>query len=102
MAGPVYKLFLVKGRSEAWHQLSQEEKDSLMAKHDESFEKAGGKPILYCDSKWSSGQWATFGVEEFPSIEAVQEHEKDLVEMDLHRYTRGSMYVLGTKWEESS
>ena len=102
MAGPVYKLFRVGGYSEAFYELSQEEKDSLMAKHDEDFEKAGGKRILFCDSKWSSGQWAFFGVEEFPSIEALQENEKDLGEMNWHRYVKSGMVVLGTKWEESS
>ena len=102
MAGPVYKLFLFGGYSEAFYELSQEEKDSLMAKHDEDFERVGGKRILLCDSKWSSGQWAGFGIEEFPSIEALQENEKDLDEMNWGRYGKGSMYVLGTKWERSS
>ena len=102
MAGPVYKLFLNEGVSEAWHQLSQEEKDNLFAKHDEDFEKAGGKRVLFCDSKWSSGKWAFFGIEEFPSIEALQQNQQDLNGMNWDRYFKGSMVVLGTKWEESS
>ena len=102
MAGPVYKLFLFGGYSEAIYELSQEEKDSHMAKHDEDFERVGGKRILLCDSKWSSGQWEFFGIEEFPSIEALQENEQDLRKMNWYRYSKGSVYVLGTKWEESS
>lgn len=42
MAGPIYPLFLGKP-TEAWYQLSEEERQNLMAKHAESFDETGGK-----------------------------------------------------------
>ena len=99
MAQPIYKLFLVKS-SEAWHQLSQEEQDSLMAKVNEALEKVGGKRIVLCNSSWSSEQWPFFGVEEFPDIEAVQKHSELLDELNWLRYIE-TITVLGTEWQPS-
>ncbi|GAI48969.1 unnamed protein product [marine sediment metagenome] len=97
MAQPVYKLFVGKP-TEAWYQLSREERDSVTAKMMESLEKIGVKNVVFCDSSWSSEQWAFFGVEEYPDIEAVQKHAEDLTELNWLRYMK-TMSVLGTKWE---
>ncbi len=71
MAEPIYKIFM--GRFlEAWYQLSEEEQNSLTAKLDEALEKVGAKRPILCDTNWSSDQWSVGGIEEFPSIEAVQ------------------------------
>ena len=48
MAKPIYKFFMARF-SEAWYQLSEEERNSLVAKFDEALEKAGGKRII-CDT----------------------------------------------------
>ena len=99
MAQKVYKVFLAK-MSEAWHQLSQEEQEDLMAKVLEAREKAGGKGMLLCNSAWSSEQWPFFGVEEFPDVEAVQRHTELLEAFNWSRYV-DSMTVLGTEWVQS-
>ena len=99
MAEPIYKLWMLKP-TEAWYQLSDEERASLMAKHAESFEKVGAKLIVRCTSLWSSEQWALFGVEEFPDIEAVQKHAEALFEAEHFRYLE-SMSLLGVAWEPS-
>lgn len=98
MAQSTYKLFVGK-ISEAWHQLSPEEQDNLMARHNEALEKVGGERILLCDSSWCSEQWPFFGVEEFPDIEAVQKYTEALNELNWFRYFE-SMTVLGTEWQE--
>ena len=96
MAKPIYKFFMARF-SEAWYQLSEEERNSLVAEFDEALEKAGGKRII-CDTNWSSDQWAIAGMEEFPNIEAVQNYMAAVNELNLFRYVEGRS-VLGTKLE---
>jgi hypothetical protein len=99
MAKTILQLWLATP-SEAWYQMSKEEQDSLMAKHDEAYNKAGGKSIVMANSAWSNEKWMFFGVSEYPDIEAVQKHAKDLVDMNWLRYI-DSKVVLGTEWEAS-
>ena len=95
MAQPIYKLFLVKP-SAAGHQLSQEEQKKLFAKLDEAFVKVGGKRIVLCNSGWASEEWPSWGVEQFPDIEAVQKYTELLNEFSWFRYVE-SISVLGTE-----
>jgi hypothetical protein len=99
MSKPIYKSFLIRPK-DAWYQLSQEQQDKLFAKLGEALEKVGGKPVLYCDSRWSSEQWQWFGVEEFPDIAAVQKLSEIHSELNWHRYI-DSFSVLGTEYEGS-
>ena len=99
MAQKVYKLFLGK-MSEAWHQLSQEEQEGLLARVFEAREQAGGKAMLLCNSAWSSEQWPFFGIEEFPDTAAVQRFTELLEEFNWGRYV-DSMTLLGTEWPSS-
>ena len=100
MAGPVCKLYMFK-YTDAWYQLSEEEKKSHVAKVDAALEKVGGKTIVQCVSLWASEQWLSFGVEEFPDIEAVQQHTRDLFELDHYRYLECTS-ILGARFEEES
>ena len=94
MSGPIYKLFL--GRmTEAWYQLSEEERNRLVAEIDPG--RVGGKLIVECGSAWSSEQWQFFGIEEFPDIEAVQEYSELLSRLDWYRHA-DTMSILGTEW----
>ena len=95
MAKPIYKFFMVRFL-EAWYQLSEEERNSRLAKLNEALEKVGGKRPIICDSSWSSDQWSIAGVEEFPNIEAVQSFTATLTELDWSRYVE-SISVLGTE-----
>lgn len=96
----VYKMFQVS-MSEAWYQLSKEEQTDIFAKVDEARDKAGGKPVIICDSSWASEEWQAFGIEEFPDAEAVQLHAKLLNEIDWLRYIN-SRTLIGTEWESPS
>ena len=99
MAGPIYKLWMFRP-TEAWYQLSQEERDGLGNKALEDIEKAGGRSVLICIPTWSSEQWMMFGVDEYPDIEAVQKLTELLNERDHYRYIE-SVSMLGTKWSQS-
>jgi hypothetical protein len=82
----------------AWYDLSQEERNSLIAKLDEALEKVGGKRPILCDSSWSSDQFSFAGIEEFPNIEAVQNYMAALNKLNWFRYCE-STSALGTKVE---
>ena len=99
MAGPIYKLWMFK-YTDAWYQLSEEERNSSFAKLQEAYEKVGGKMIIACESAWSAEQWRAFGLDEFPDIEAVQKFTELLLEQEHFRYIE-SASMLGTKWELS-
>lgn len=99
MPGPIYKLYMMRMK-EAWYQLSEEEQNSLGAKVTDALEKAGGKSLIVCNTAWSSEQWLSFGIEEFPDVEAVQKLSEGHMEVDWYRYVE-SVSMLGTKWEPS-
>ena len=97
MAEPIYKFFMGR-RSEAWHQLSKEEQNTIEAKLNEAREKVGAKRLIICNPSWSSDQWSYAGVEEFPDIEAVQKYMEAVNELNLFRYIEATSF-LGTKFE---
>ena len=100
MAGPGYHMFRAQWK-EAWFQLSKEERASIFGKLEEAMKKAGGKSMLTCDSSWNSEHWWFWGVEEYPSIEAVQEHSNLLNELEWLRYV-DSETLLGTAVPQNS
>ena len=85
--------------TEAWYQLSKEERASLANKVIEDIEKFG-KSVLMCTPTWSTERWYLFGVDEYPDIEAVQKFTELLIERDHFRYIE-VVSMLGTKWEPS-
>lgn len=98
MAQKIYKLFLIRKFTEAWHQLPAEEQNRLMTKVNASLEAVGGQRLALCDSRWASEQWPAFGIEVFPDIEAEQKHCAALNEFDWYRYLE-AVTVLGTEWQ---
>jgi hypothetical protein len=93
MATPIYKGFLAR-LTEAWYALSPEEQEIIIRKVDEAREAVGGKTVILCDSSWSSEEWPTFGIEVFPSIEALQKHTVMLTDANWYRYVE-SISLLG-------
>ena len=93
MANPVYQLFTARF-TEAWYQLSQQERDQLLAKQEESMQKAGGKNLAFAESVWSNEKWQFFGVNEFPDLETLQAHTARLIEIEWFRYIDSNV-ILG-------
>ncbi len=91
----IYKVWQSRPR-EAWFALSQEDRQSLLARTAEALTTVGAKALLTCSASWSNEEWPYFGLEEFPSIDAVQRHSQILLDMDLDRY-RESRMTLGTQ-----
>lgn len=97
MSATIYKCFM--GRpSEAWYALTAEQQQQKFAQLDEARVQAGGKTLIMCNSSWASDHILFFGIEEFPSIEAVQQYHAALEKMNWFRYVDGQT-ALGTKWE---
>jgi hypothetical protein len=97
MSEPIYKFFTGRFLPE-WYQLSKEEQESILAKLNDALAKLGAKRIVLCNTYWSTDEWLWAGVEEFPSIEAVQKYMAALHELNWDRYTEATS-LLGTKLE---
>ena len=99
MAQPIYQIFLMKN-TEAWYQLSQEEKDSISNKIGDSLKEVGAEAIVLCDASWSTETWQAFGLIKFPDIEALKKHREDSNKLEWARYT-DAMSVMGTELQLS-
>lgn len=88
MARKIYKLVLMRGYTEAYYQLSPEQKQKL----DEDLEKAvlvdaGAKLVTpYYDCRWSTDQYSMFFVMEYPDIEAAIADSAGVAKFDWYRY----------------
>jgi hypothetical protein len=87
MTEKIYRFFRGKFKPE-WHTLSKEEQDAREAKLGEAWDLAGAKSltgaIIY--TSWSS-DWEWFGVEEFSSMEAVQQWREEMARQGWETYT---------------
>ena len=99
MAGPIY-VFSTARPTEAWYQLPQEERDSLMAKLAAIREKCGCKSVISCKSV--SPEWPYISVTEFPDLESHMKNTELNDELNWHRYAHVGNVMLGTKWEPPS
>jgi hypothetical protein len=96
MEGPIY-VFSRFRPTEAWYQLSQAEKDNMLAKIDAMGKQFGLKRLLMCNSRWSNERWLGYGVEEFPDLATHQKYTTALEEADWFRYIESDT-MLGTAW----
>jgi hypothetical protein len=85
MNEPVYRFF--RGRfTDAWYQLSQSEQDKVFAEMGNAFQESNGKAVVGpCLTCWSS-DWHVFGVEVYPSLEAVQTWRETMARLNCFRY----------------
>lgn len=97
MEGSVYKFFRFRA-TEAWHQLSTDEQGKLIAKEAEIRTKLGVKNVAWCNTGWNNERWESFGVHEYPNMDAVLKHYDAMVEMGMFRYLDAET-MLGTSSE---
>ena len=96
MATPVYKMFLITPQP-SYYALSKDAQDKLLEEVNKLLEAVGGRRLVMCNSTWSNEEWAFFGVEEFPDVEAVQRHSQLLAERGWPFQFAKSFSILGTK-----
>jgi hypothetical protein len=96
MSKPIYLLVIGKGSTEAWYQLSEEERNSLWSKVQEVDKRAGAKWLIACNSRWADEEIFDWGVIEYPDMEAYQKKVEELEELDWWRYFSAKT-ILGTR-----
>lgn len=94
---PIYKLWMMKYRP-AWYELGKTAQDELMGKDSENLTKVGARLLLVAASLWADEKWAAWGVEEYPSIEAVIQHAQALDDIHWFRYVK-SWTILGISYQ---
>jgi len=77
-------------------ELSDEEKMAFMRKDRENLDELGMKAVTMVDCHWSNDEWDYIGVEEWPSMEAIETREKfEKEELEIFKYVDSKTY-LGT------
>jgi hypothetical protein len=94
---PIYHLVLGQGFTEAWYQLSQDERDALWAKVEEAEQRAGSRWVILCDSRWADESVFDWGVLEYPDMEAYRTKVAKLEKLSWWRYWTSSRTILGTR-----
>jgi hypothetical protein len=94
--GKIYKAFLIRRYTNSGRDLTPEQVQEKMAASRREMERLGGKVVISCGSGWANEGIIAFGVEQFPSLEAVQEYYDCLNELDWFRYME-SETMLGVR-----
>ena len=92
---PVIRLYFAKMK-DAFSDLSDEEKMAFMQKDRENLDKLGMKAVSMIDCSWSNEEWDYIGVEQWPSMEAIEKREIfENEELEVFKYVE-SKTLLGT------
>jgi hypothetical protein len=93
---PIIRLYFAKIK-EAFYNLSEEEKKEFMRKDRKNLDELGCKIMMMVDCRWSNEEWNFIGVEEWPTIEALEKRAKfEYEELGAYRYVESKTY-LGTR-----
>jgi hypothetical protein len=92
---PVFKLYLTKPSLEAML-LSPEKQQELMGYNAQAMADVGAKTLLTADI-FSDENYVWLGVEEYPNLAAVIEHNRCLAKVNWLQYLTSEVY-LGTNW----
>ena len=104
MSRKIHKLCLIRGFTEAYYQLSEEEKKGLWDQVSITIEKAGAKMSTpYYGCRWSSDKYYTFFIMEYPDVESAIADTTGVEQAGLFRYMV-SETILGIEegFEEAS
>ena len=94
---PIYRFYRFRWLDE-WYRLSDEERETLLTRVGEARDIVSGHRIVECQSDWASETWHVFGIEEYPSVEALQEHRRLLERLSWFQYVEYESMV-GTSLE---
>ena len=92
---PIIRLFFVKMK-DTFIALPEEEKIAFMRKDRENLDELGMKAVTMIDCSWSNEEWDYIGVEQWPSLEAIEMREQfENDELEVFKYVESKTY-LGT------
>lgn len=100
MSTPIYKLCLVKGMTEAYFQLSSEDKKAYDEATFQVVKEVGAEVVgpVY-DCRWSNDQYDCWFILKYPSIEAAIADTDGVRKLGLFRYMVGET-ILGIAGKE--
>jgi hypothetical protein len=100
MPQKIHKLCLIRGYTEAYYQLSEQERKKLWDEVSLAIKKAGAKMSTpYYGCRWSTDKYSTFFIMEYPDVESAIADTIGVEQAGLFRYMI-SETILGV--EESS
>lgn len=92
---PIIRLFFAKMKAE-FIDLPEEEKVAFMQKDRGNLDELGMKAVSMIDCSWSNEEWDYIGVEQWPTMEAIEKREKfEKEELEIFKYVESKTY-LGT------
>lgn len=102
MSQTIYKLVLIRGYTEAFYQLSAEERKKLWDDVFKVIKDAGAKMATpYYDCRWSNDKYRTFFIMEYPNVESAIMDTTGVEKAGLFRYMV-SETILGIKEGENA
>jgi hypothetical protein len=81
----------------AWYALPAAEQDQWNTKLGQAHQQFGSKVELICTSAWSGEEFLAWGLESFPSLEALQGRTLALYQMGWFKYA-SAISQLGVRW----
>ena len=92
---PIIRLFFAKMKN-TFIELPEEEKISFMRKDRKNLDELGMKAVTMVDCHWSNEEWDYIGIEQWPSMEAIEMREQfEKEELEVFKYVDSKTY-LGT------
>lgn len=92
MSQPVYKVWFMRYK-QPWYELTAEKQKKLIARDKKSLPEVGCEVILSCSAAWASEKWVAWGVDKYPSLEALQQHAQNLQDMEWFNYVEAEGYL---------
>ena len=87
MSQKIYKLCLIRGSTEAYYQLSEEDKKNLWDQVGAAVSKVGAKRATpYYNCRWSNDKYVTFFTMEYPDVESAIMDTAGVDQAGLLRY----------------
>ena len=100
MSEPIYKLVLIRGNTEAYYQLSEDQKKALWEEVFKVIKDAGAEMVgPYYDCQWSNDKYESWFTMKYPTIEAAIADITGVRKLELFRYMV-SETILGIEQKE--
>jgi hypothetical protein len=92
---PIIRLYFAKMK-DAFGELNEQQKIDFMRRDRENLDSLGMEAISMINCAWSSDEWDYIGVEQWPSMEAIEKRKIfEEQELEVSKYVE-SRTILGT------
>lgn len=92
---PIIRLYFAKMK-DAFAALPEDQRAAFMKKDRENLDALGMQAVAMIDCRWSNEEWDYVGVEQWPSLDAIEQRERfEREELEVSRYVE-SKTLLGS------